>query len=204
MSVYYLDASAAVKGYVAERGSEKVLNLLSPEEGHELYLSRVGVVEIAAALFGRVTADEVSLEDARAAVARLLNEVENTSYRVVELVPATSERAVEVAERHFLRAYGCLQLATALLLQEQRTGRGLEPLTLVSADGRLNAAAEAEGLPVKDPSGGDLQSPRADDADEQQQPQEGGDHEADEAEEANAQEAELALPEDAQDRRSHD
>ncbi len=182
MSVYYLDASAAVKGYVAERGAEEVLRLLDPEEGHELYLSRVGVVEIAAALFGRVRTGETSFEGARAAVSRLREDLGDV-YEIVEVDPVTASRACEVAERHLLRAYDCLQLATALLLQEQRTDGGLDPLTLVSADRRLNAAAASEGLAVEDPASG-LQASGADDADEQGEAQHGGDDEADQAEDA--------------------
>ena len=183
MSVYYLDASAAVKGYVAERGAEEVLRLLDPEEGHELYLSRIGAVEIAAALFGRVRTGETSFEGARAAVSRLREDLADV-YEVVEMDPITADRACEVAERHLLRAYDCLQLATALLLQEQRTDAGLDALSLVSADRRLNAAAAAEGLAVEDPAEADSQSSRADDADEQGEAQHGGDDEADQAEDA--------------------
>jgi predicted nucleic acid-binding protein len=66
---------------------------------------------------------------------------------------ATADQAIEVAERHRLRAYDCLQLATALLLQEQRVPFELSPLVLVSSDAELNAAAEGEGLNVEDPAG---------------------------------------------------
>lgn len=88
---------------------------------------------------------------------------------------------MDVARRHRLRAYDCLQLATVLLLQEQRAFFELPLLVLVSSDAELNAAARSEGLPVEDPSE-DLQTARADDADEEQQAQQGGDDEADEAE----------------------
>ena len=51
MSAYYLDASAAVKGYVAERGSRRVLQLLEEGSKNEMHLGRIGVVELFAALF---------------------------------------------------------------------------------------------------------------------------------------------------------
>jgi uncharacterized protein len=73
-------------------------------------------------------------------------------YRIVEIRPVTTDRAIELAKRHRLRAYDCLQLATALLLQEQRVPFELAPLVLVSSDGELNAAAEGEGLNVEDPA----------------------------------------------------
>lgn len=152
MSACYLDASAAVKGYVAERGSPRVLEILDPGEERELYLSRVGVVEIAAALFRRARIGETAHGQVTFAVSRLRADTGNL-YRMIEVVPATAERAIEVAEKHGLRAYDCVQLAAALMLQEQRAGFGLEPLTFLSSDRELNLAAGNEGLGVEDPSG---------------------------------------------------
>lgn len=51
MSFYYLDASAAVKAYYEERGNERVEQII--EDGAEVYLSRIGIVEIVAAFFGK-------------------------------------------------------------------------------------------------------------------------------------------------------
>lgn len=151
MAAYYLDASAAVKGYAAEQGSRRIVRLIEEGADLELYLSRVGVVEIAAALFGKVKTGELEPEQAASAMA-LLREDASAVYRVIELDPATAERAIEVADRHRLRAYGCLQLATALLLREQRDALGLAPLNLVSSDAELNAAAQSEGLAAEDPA----------------------------------------------------
>ncbi len=150
-AAYYLDASAAVKGYVSERGSRRVVQLLEGDAGYELYLSRIGSVEIAAAIFGKVRAGEARSEEALSAVTRLRADVDAV-YRIVEVDPTTAERAIEVAARHRLRAYDCLQLATALLLQEQRDALGLAPLTFASSDRELGAAAQAEGLAVEDPA----------------------------------------------------
>jgi predicted nucleic acid-binding protein len=151
MPAYYLDASAAVKGYVSERGSARVLDLLGAGPGHELYLSRVGVVETASAIFRRVETGETELEEALFAVNRLKEDA-NGTYAIIEVVSETSERAIEVAEKYRLRAYDCLQLATALLLHEQRVALRMEPLILVSSDRDLNAAAKNEGLLVEDPA----------------------------------------------------
>ncbi len=53
MDAYYLDASVAVKGYIADRGSRSMLQLLEGGANHEMYLSRIGTVEVAAALYRR-------------------------------------------------------------------------------------------------------------------------------------------------------
>ena len=148
---YYLDTGAAVKGYVSERGSRRVVQLLEGDAGYELYLSRIGTVEIAAAIFGKVRAGEARSGEALSAVTRLRADVDAV-YRVVEVDPAMADRAIEVAAHHRLRACDCLQLAAALLLQEQRDALGLAPLTFASSDRELGAADRAEGLTVEDPA----------------------------------------------------
>lgn len=150
MTAYYLDASATVKAYSEERGADRVEEIL--EHGTETHISRVCVVEVAAAFFGKTKTGEMRMEEAVSALEEFRLDVENI-YRIAEVSPVTTDRAVEVAERHRLRAYDCLQLATALLLQEQRAPLELAPLVLVSSDAELNAAAEGEGLSVEDPAG---------------------------------------------------
>lgn len=151
MTAYYLDASAAVKGYVAERGSSKVLQILDGSTDHELHLGRISVIEVFAALYRRASVTGGDTEEISVAVAQLREDVRGL-YKIIESGIATAERSVEVAEGHRLRAYDCLQLATALLLQEQRVAFGLSPLVLVSSDQELNAAAATEGMLVEDPA----------------------------------------------------
>lgn len=152
MAHYYLDASALVKGYIGELGSNRIVAVLSHVSGHELYISRIGIVEVAAGILGKVRTREAAFEEAVSYVRVFLGDVEDM-YQVVEAAPITTEKAVEVAQNHLLCAHDCLQLATILLLQEQRDLAGMEPLTLMSSDVELNAAAEAEGLAVEEPAG---------------------------------------------------
>lgn len=163
MPDYYLDASAAVKAYSEEAGADRVEEVLNGDAG--VYLSRVGIVEVVAAIFGKTRTGEMGYEDAVSAAGEFTDDLD--IYRIIEVSASTTERAMEIARIHRLRAYDCLQLATAVLLQEQRVIAGLEALTFMSSDGELNAAAENEGLMVEDPAR-DLQSPGADDPDEQQ------------------------------------
>lgn len=109
MPAYYLDSSAVVKGYAAEQGSERIVQLLEEGAEHELYLSRIGMVEMAAALFSKVKTGELEIGRTVSAVA-LLREDVDAVYQVVEVDPVTAEEAIEVAERHELPAYNCLQL----------------------------------------------------------------------------------------------
>jgi len=63
------------------------------------------------------------------------------------------ERAMTLARRYPLRGYDALHLAAALEIDNVAQGAGLAPLTFLSADGQLLAAATAEGLAVDDPNG---------------------------------------------------
>lgn len=148
MPGYYLDASAAVKAYSEEAGADVVEDVLNGTA--DIYLSRVGIVEVVAAIFGKTRSGESGYEDAVAAAGEFAEDL--NSYRIVEVSAPSTERATEIARIHRLRAYDCLQLASVLLLQEQRDLARVEPLKLISSDLELNAAAEAEGLAVENPA----------------------------------------------------
>jgi uncharacterized protein len=186
VAVYYLDASAAVKAYSEERGADRVEEILN--RGTELYLSRVGIVEVVATFFKKTKTGEMQVEEAIAATEDFRSDVEGV-YQIIEIAPATTEKAIKIAEKHRLRAYDCLQLASALLLHRQRSVLGLEPLVLLSSDGEMNAAARDEGVAVEDPATGEAgsQPARADDAYEEQESQDGGEDEPYEAEDADPQ-----------------
>jgi hypothetical protein len=71
---------------------------------------------------------------------------------VVAISASLIEEAMDLAELHGLRGYDAVQLATALLVEAGMTASGIGPLTLISADGDLNQAAQAEGLLTDDPN----------------------------------------------------
>jgi hypothetical protein len=68
------------------------------------------------------------------------------------LTPAIYDNAMLKARKRRLRAYDAVQLAAALELRQQHRDAGLAPVTLISGDKPLNAAAIAEGLAVDDPN----------------------------------------------------
>jgi predicted nucleic acid-binding protein len=151
VAAYFLDSSAAVKLYVAERGTAWLTSLVDPSQGHELFIARVTPVEIAAALYRRVATGTLAATDADAQVA-LLRLAASRTFVVLEMTPAVSELAIEMAAMHQLRGYDCIQLAVALMTQRQRSVEDYEALTFVSADLELNNAASSERLRVADPN----------------------------------------------------
>ena len=65
----------------------------------------------------------------------------------MELTIPVLQQASQLADRHVLRAYDAVQLATTLDIH------WLNPtVTLLSADVELNTAATAEGILVDDPN----------------------------------------------------
>ncbi len=68
------------------------------------------------------------------------------------MTPAIFADAMLKARKRRLRAYDAVQLAAALEIRQQHQEVGLGPVTLISADQPLNAAALAEGLTVDDPN----------------------------------------------------
>ena len=151
MAAYLLDSSAAVKLYVAERGTPWLIHLASAAQGHELFIVRITAVEIVAALYRRVRAMALTSAQAVGAVAALRRDLTG-SYRIIEVSPVLADQALLMAARHGLRGYDCVQLAGAVLAHNARVAAGISPLALVSADAELNAAAQAEGLNVDDPN----------------------------------------------------
>jgi hypothetical protein len=151
MAVYFFDSSALVKRYVKEVGTVWVTSILDPTAGNAIYIARIAGAEGVSAITRRGRRGNLTASDAASALAQFRHEFANV-YRIVEITPALIERAMGLAETHALRGYDAVQLAAALEVNIHCLAMGLPPLTLVSADGTLNAAAIAEGLAVEDPN----------------------------------------------------
>jgi predicted nucleic acid-binding protein len=149
MQRYFLDSSALVKRYLEEPGTSAVLELFNPPG--QVVVSRLTMVEVMAAAARRAKNGEVSDDLLR----RLVSSVEDdfrTVLEVVELGMSIVTRAVDLVRMHALRAADGIQLASALASAGGPASGAT--LILVSSDNELNAAAQAEGLAVMDPTRG--------------------------------------------------
>jgi predicted nucleic acid-binding protein len=149
VTAYFLESSALVKLYVEEAGSAWLRGHVG-SGANELTAAEIAMVEVAAALYRRVRGGRLSPTEAQRGVAQLLSDA--ADFTLVALDQSILDRALQLAGRHALRGYDCVQLGTALAIEDRRRAAGLDSLVLVSADGDLNAAAAAEGLPVEDPN----------------------------------------------------
>lgn len=152
MAVYFFDSSAVVKRYVNEVGTPWVLGVCDPRTGNRILLARITGVEVVAALTraGRSRGPGAMMATT-AQVQQFRHDFIN-QYRVVEVTASILSRAMMLAHMHGLRGYDAVQLAAALEVHSLRPSALLPPMTLVSADVELNAAARAEGLVVDDPN----------------------------------------------------
>lgn len=124
----YLDASALVKRYVAEPGSDLVRTAMQAAEGW--YICRIGFVE---------TVRAVGIAAGQRAT-RAVHE-EWPSFAVVEVDQELVERAARLALDDELRSLDALHLAAALLLPPEQN-------VFVTWDRRLHAAAQSHRLSV--------------------------------------------------------
>jgi predicted nucleic acid-binding protein len=122
----YLDASALVKRYVEEEGSDLVLSAM--EDAEAWSMCRIGYVE---------TVRAVALAGGRKAVKRV--EGDWLSFDVVEVDSALAQHAAMLALSAELRSLDALHLAAALVLPS-------EDLIVATWDVRLHRAALAQSL----------------------------------------------------------
>jgi predicted nucleic acid-binding protein len=151
VAVYFLDTSALVKRNVQEAGTAWVRNLTRIGTPHDLYIARIAVVELVAAVTRRERGRHLTPAQGAAIIGHFRKRVAQR-YIVVELSPTLLDDASHLARAHALRGYDAVHLAAATTLNRQRLALGLGTVTLVSADAELNRAAVAENLLVEDPN----------------------------------------------------
>jgi predicted nucleic acid-binding protein len=136
--ILYLDASAAVKRYLAERGSRETAALVADAE--LVATSVVSRAEIAAAF-----AKAVRLRLVTEHVARRAQRAFDRDWLDLLRIPVTEalvDRARTLAWSHPLRGYDAVQLASALTFRESV---GTDVL-VGTFDAQLSAAALQEGM----------------------------------------------------------
>ena len=77
MSSYFLDASAVVKRYARERGSQEIKALTAPEAGHHIVISEISLAEVSAAVAAKARSPQgISLKVRDRALKRFLQDCE--------------------------------------------------------------------------------------------------------------------------------
>ena len=151
MTTCYLDSSAVSKRYVEETGTPWLRGILAPTAGNAVVTARITMVELHSALACRLREGSVDAKACLIAV-QAFNQHCATEYRFVELDLNVVGLARDLLDRHPLRAYGAVQLASALRANRVLQPARLPSLLFLSADDRLTAAATHEGLATDNPN----------------------------------------------------
>jgi len=151
MRPHYLDSSALIKHYVAERGSQWVKATVFGRRDVLLFTSRITTVEVRGALARRRRESSISPRDHQEALDAFQEDCQ-TRIRFVEVELPVIDLAGKLLDHHPLRAYDAMQLASALTIGQVLATVEQPRLILLSADDRLLTAAKNEGLQVDNPN----------------------------------------------------
>lgn len=134
-----------MKLYVREPGTDLMLRLASEAPANKFTILSLATVEFHAAVRRRERGGDFDTDTAVGILAAFSKHLTDVFIRQ-PITEATVDMALQLVDRHALRAYDALQLAGCLLLPQR------EPSTFVCSDVALTEAARAEGLPALDPA----------------------------------------------------
>ena len=150
MAVYYLDASALVKLYVQEPGTDRLLRLASDSVENRMVVLALSAIEVRSAIRRRQRAGDIA-PDAASLILDVLQSHLESRFLQQPLNDTVLDGAREMIDRYALRAYDAIQLAGCLAF---KMTAGNEGPTFVCADQQLLAAAHSELMTVLDPCAG--------------------------------------------------
>lgn len=144
MSVLYVDASALVKRYAEEPGTDAVLSLLTT--ANRIFTSKIAYVELLMT-FSRKLAEGTVSEQQFSELHRRVDQ-DWYSWILIEVSDEILEIVKKRVVKHSIRALDAIHLSSALLARKL-VGK---KLTFVCSDQKLLEAAKAQGLIVYDPT----------------------------------------------------
>jgi predicted nucleic acid-binding protein len=145
------DASALVKRYVPETGSDVVSELFANVPSIQMVTTFAGYAEVHAALVRKRNRGAFSAMAFQAAVSALQSEViYDPEFGVLDVESSAILAGIALVEKHNLNSSDAGILATFFRYAQLEATAGNHCL-LVAADVRLVRAAVAEGIPSIDP-----------------------------------------------------
>jgi predicted nucleic acid-binding protein len=136
--ILYLETSSLVKIYVREPDSDAVRKAIG---GADVVATSILAYAEARAAFARKRREK-GISDAAYKSVKDALEHDWPSYFTLSLAGQTVKTAGDLAEKHALRGFDALHLASALDLRLS----GASPIRFLTADSRLRDAARAEGF----------------------------------------------------------
>ena len=152
MYYFYLDASALVKRYTRESGSDKMFFLFHSVPLTRLWCLTIGAMEVFWICVrkkndGRITADQFTQ-----ATGHLEFEVINTQsdFKTISATDSLVWDSIDLIETHSLNSVDAIVLRSALNIASELHSTD-DTLVLVASDQRLLRAARTEGLQIFNP-----------------------------------------------------
>ena len=156
MATYYFDSSAIVKLYITEPGTDWVTEIFrakNPDGArlHRITFSKIGIVELSAAIARRYRMQMLSRESQRALYRRFMQDCVH-QFRTLSPNNHQIYQAAELVQNYALRGYDAIHLATALAMSNEFITNQLPTITFLSADQQLCQSADEAGLNVRNPN----------------------------------------------------
>ena len=151
MNFFFLDASALVKRYVAEKGSPQVHALLDGVPHNRIHLLNVGAGEVISILVRQRNAGNLS----NASFGQAYVNFETEILRAADVRKQSVSNRLAISSfplivAHSINSTDALILKSALAIARKLRRAG-DDLVLVASDQRLLRAAQAEGLTTFNP-----------------------------------------------------
>ena len=152
MYYFYLDASALVKRYTRESGSDKMFFLFRNMSLARLRCLTIGAMEVFWICVRKRNDGRITSHQFERAVTHLRREVINTQsdFRKISVPDSLVWDSMRLIETHSLNSVDAMVLRSALDVATELRSSG-DTLVLVASDQRLLRAARAEGLQIFNP-----------------------------------------------------
>lgn len=149
MPIVFWDASALIKRYLTETGSQSVNAIFAAPQKMEMVTTPSGYTETYAALLRKRNGGVLNQSEFGTAVIALQDEViHNVDFGLISVSDEIIFASIEIIHRHNLNSTDAA-LLTALLEVSQSSG--ISTCVLVASDQRLLRATAAEGLATLNP-----------------------------------------------------
>jgi predicted nucleic acid-binding protein len=150
LTAFYADTSVLLKLHVQEQGSSWFQTLVN-SPGTSITTTELSIVEVHSA-FSRLVREGRLTKTEYQELTTDLKDMCESRYTLIEVSTLVIDIACELLERHPLRAYDAIHLATTIFANQGLISTAKPGLTFLSADLRLLTAAIAEGLTVLNPA----------------------------------------------------